>query len=141
MTVTVLAGPERRRRWTTAEKLRIVEESLAAVMSVVEFARRRDLHPNLVHTWRWQVRKGMLSQTSNSEARFAPIAVVPVADAVQPTASETREAVVIEVVLRNTRGISAGFDCCTAGPDAGRGRNGDGKPRLRSQSGRNSAHC
>ena len=27
-TVTVLPGPERRRRWTTAEKLRIVEESL-----------------------------------------------------------------------------------------------------------------
>src|SRR3974377_1899955 len=101
MTVTVLAGPERRRRWTTAEKLRIVEESLAAGMSVVEFARRRDLHPNLVHTWRWQARKGMMSETSNSEARFAPVAVVPVADAVQPTASE--EAVVIEVVLRNGR--------------------------------------
>ena len=103
MTATVLAGPERRRRWTTAEKLRIVEESLAAGMSVVEFARRRDLHPNLVHTWRWQARKGMLSETSNSEARFAPVAVVPVADAVQPTASEAREAVVIEVVLRNGR--------------------------------------
>src|SRR2546423_12220830 len=27
---TVLPGPERRRRWTTAEKLRIVEESLNA---------------------------------------------------------------------------------------------------------------
>src|ERR1700730_17955411 len=50
------------RRWTTAEKLRIVEESLAAGMSVVQFARQRDLHPNLVHTWRWQARKGMLSQ-------------------------------------------------------------------------------
>src|ERR1700738_4805604 len=62
MTATVLSGPERRRRWTTAEKLRIVEESLAAGMSVVEFARQRDLHPNLVHTWRWQARKGMLSQ-------------------------------------------------------------------------------
>src|SRR6202048_654193 len=52
-TVTVLPGPERRRRWTTAEKLRIVEESLNAGPSVVEFARQRDLHPNLVHTWRW----------------------------------------------------------------------------------------
>ncbi|MBV9562151.1 MAG: transposase [Bradyrhizobium sp.] len=28
-TVTVLSGPERRRRWTTAKKLRTVEESLA----------------------------------------------------------------------------------------------------------------
>ena len=80
-TVTVLPGPERRRRWTTAEKLRIVEESLNAGISVVEFARQRDLHPNLVHTWRWQARKGMLSETSNGEARFAPVAIVPATDA------------------------------------------------------------
>jgi transposase len=100
MTVTVLSGPERRRRWTTAEKLRIVEESLGSGMSVVEFARQRDLHPNLVHTWRWQARKGMLSQILNGEARFAPVAVVPAADAMRPIASD---AAVIEVVLRNGR--------------------------------------
>jgi transposase len=70
-------------------------------MSVVEFARQRDLHPNLVHTWRWQARKGMLSQSSNSEARFAPVAVVPAADAMRP--SEARYAAVVEVVLRNGR--------------------------------------
>jgi transposase len=77
-TVTVLPGPERRRRWTTAEKLRIVEESLNAGISVVEFTRQRDLHPSLVHTWRWQE---MLSETSNGEARFAPVAIVPATDA------------------------------------------------------------
>ena len=77
-TVTVLPGPERRRRWTTAEKLRIVEESLNAGISVVEFTRQRDLHPSLVHTWRWQE---MLSETSNGEARFAPAAIVPATDA------------------------------------------------------------
>ena len=101
--VTVLAGPERRRRWTTAEKLRIVEESLNAGISVVEFARQRDLHPNLVHTWRWQARKGMLSETSNGEARFAPVAIVPAADTVAATASEAKDAARIEVVLRNGR--------------------------------------
>src|SRR2546421_5218716 len=79
-TTTVLPGPERRRRWTTAEKLRIVEESLNAGISVIEFARQRDLHPNLVHTWRWQARKGMLSETSNGEARFAPVAIAVAAD-------------------------------------------------------------
>jgi transposase-like protein len=42
-TVTVLSGPERRRRWTTAQKLRIVEESLAPGASVVEVARRHDV--------------------------------------------------------------------------------------------------
>ena len=102
-TVTVLPGPERRRRWTTAEKLRIVEESLNAGISVVEFARQRDLHPNLVHTWRWQVRKRMLTQTSGGEARFAPVAMVPAGDAMRPIASEAKGSSAVEVVLRNGR--------------------------------------
>ncbi len=34
-TVTVLPGRERRRRWTPAEKQRIVEESLTADMTVI----------------------------------------------------------------------------------------------------------
>ena len=60
-TVTVLSGPERRRRWTSAEKHRIVEESLAADTSVVEVARRHDIHPNLLHLWRRQARSGTLA--------------------------------------------------------------------------------
>jgi transposase len=103
MTATFLTGPERRRRWTTAEKLRIVEESFNAGISVVEFARQRDLHPNLVHTWRWQARKGMLSEGSNCEARFAPVAIMPAVDGMRPLASEARGVGVIEVVLRNGR--------------------------------------
>ena len=102
-TVTVLPGPERRRRWTTAEEIRIVEESLNAGISVVEFARQRDLHPNLVHTWRWQARKGMLSETSNGGARFASVAVMAAAGAMRPIAGEAGGAAVIEVVLRNGR--------------------------------------
>ena len=103
MTVTVLSGPERRRRWTAAEKLRIVQASFTAGISVAEFARQRDLHPNLVHTWRWQARKGFLSENSNSETRFAPVAVMAAGDAVAATASEAKDAVLIEVVLRNGR--------------------------------------
>jgi len=38
MTVTVLSGQERRRRWTTAEKLRIVQESQARGAMVSEIA-------------------------------------------------------------------------------------------------------
>src|SRR6266566_304845 len=47
MTATVLAGPERRRRWTTTEKLRMVEESLTAGLSVAEFARAEVELPGL----------------------------------------------------------------------------------------------
>jgi hypothetical protein len=51
-TVTVLSGPECRRRWTMAEKLRIVKESLAEGVNVTEVARRHDIHPHLLHAWR-----------------------------------------------------------------------------------------
>ena len=60
MTVTVLSGPERRRRWTIAEKLRIVEESLASDAVASEVARRHDVHPNQLHAWRRMARLGLL---------------------------------------------------------------------------------
>jgi transposase-like protein len=48
----VLAGPERRRRWSWEEKARIVAKSLApdAVASAV--ARRYGLRPNQLYAWR-----------------------------------------------------------------------------------------
>jgi transposase len=82
-TVTVLSGPERRRRWTTAEKLRIVDESLAPAASVVEVAGRHDVHPNLLTVWRRQARTGVLAcgpepmQRQNDEVRFAAVSVAP----------------------------------------------------------------
>src|SRR5947209_7859575 len=101
MTTTVLAGPERRRRWTTAEKLRLVEDSLTAGVSVAEFARQRDIHPNLIHAWRRQERTGALSGRLETKTRFAPVAIVP--GATPATAREARDPGMIEVVLRNGR--------------------------------------
>jgi transposase len=81
-TVTVLSGPERRRRWTSAEKLRIVEESLAPGAIVVEVARRHDVHRNLV-TGRRQARTGVLAcgpepmQRQDGEVRFAAVSIAP----------------------------------------------------------------
>jgi len=82
-TVTVLSGPERRRRWTTTEKLRIVEESLAPGASVVDVARRHDVHRNLVTVWRRQARTGVLARApeplprQDDEVRFAAVAIAP----------------------------------------------------------------
>ena len=73
-TVTVLPGPERRRRWTTAERLRIVEESLNAGISVVEFARQRDLHPKLEEGVAES--NGRAEQAENKE-RASPARVKP----------------------------------------------------------------
>jgi transposase len=98
-TTTVLAGPERRRRWTTTEKLRLVEESLTAGVSVAEFGRQRDIHPNLIHAWRHQARTGALAGKRETKARFAPVAIVSGAT----PAREARDTAMIEVVLRNGR--------------------------------------
>ena len=102
MAVTVLSGPERRRRWTTSEKRRIVEESLEASASVVEVARRHDVHPNLLTVWRRQVRMGAFGQASASQqedkVHFAAVAVAPD----QPTRTAFAGADgTIEIVLTN----------------------------------------
>jgi transposase len=100
-TVTVLTNPERRRRWTSAEKLRIVSESLALGARVSEVARRHDVHPNLLHLWRRQARAGVLSRAD--ECRFAPVAIASVDGAVVPPRTAMGVGPVIEVVLRNGR--------------------------------------
>ena len=56
-TVTVLSGPERRRRWSPSEKARIVEASYGPGAVVTDVARRHDVHPNLLHHWRRQARR------------------------------------------------------------------------------------
>lgn len=79
--VSILSGPERRRRWSTIEKLRIVEESQAASASVVDVARRHDVHPNLLTVWRRQARAGSLgavrARRQENDVQFAAVSVAP----------------------------------------------------------------
>jgi len=80
--VTVLPGPERRRRWTSGEKARIVEESLAPDANVAEVARRHDIHPNLLHLWRRQARLTDVAASFDRSdvpvgADFAAVALAP----------------------------------------------------------------
>jgi transposase len=98
---TVLLGPERRRRWSVAEKVRIVEESLAS--RVTEVARRHDIHANLLHLWRRQARDGLLSVGADKRARFVPVAVAAGNEAAALAAGAGGVGSVIEVVLRNGR--------------------------------------
>ena len=80
--VTVLPGPERRRRWTSAEKARIVEESLAPGTSVAEVARRHDIHRNLLHLWRRQTR--LTSAAASFRGSDVPVGVDFAAVALAP---------------------------------------------------------
>jgi transposase len=102
--VTVLTGPERRRRWAVAKKLRIVEETLAPGTTVVEVARRNDVHPNLLHVWRNQARRGELTSglTSGDRPQFAPLVVGSASDP-SGSAKSAIAGTVVEVLLRNGR--------------------------------------
>jgi transposase len=79
--VAVLAGVERRRRWTTAEKRRVVEESLTPGTSVIEVARRHDVHPNLLTVWRRQARTGAFGPApaagQDDKVQFAAVSIAP----------------------------------------------------------------
>jgi transposase len=107
-TVSVLTSPERRRRWTSVEKLRIVNDCESSGLSVTEFARQRDIHANLIHSWRRQARTGLLLRTSPGEARFMPVSIVAGADPTPTAVCRAKELPIIEVVLRNGRVLRLG---------------------------------
>lgn len=56
--IEIITGTERRRRWSTADKLRIVEETLTGADSVSAVARRHGVAPNLLYRWRRLMTEG-----------------------------------------------------------------------------------
>ena len=50
--IEIITDGGRRRRWTAAEKLRIVEETLDDRSSISVVARRNGVPPNLLYRWR-----------------------------------------------------------------------------------------
>ena len=105
-TATVLVGRERRRRWTTAQKRRIVEESFAADVSVSEVTRRHEVHPNQLHGWRKDARLGSLPIVASPQGRFAAVEIAGVDQPTLPPPAivpDPAAPLVIEVVLRNGR--------------------------------------
>jgi len=94
----VLAGPERRRRWSIEEKLRILAQSVAPGSSASLACRLHGISSGQLYTWRRQFRSGELTG-------FAPVMVagepVPAAAAIAEPAATIAvvEAPVIEVEL------------------------------------------
>ena len=63
----ILTGPQRRRRRSTAEKLAIIAETREPGMTVSLVARRHDLAPNQLFTWRRLAEQGALTATDAEE--------------------------------------------------------------------------
>ena len=63
----ILKGPERRRRRTPAEKMRIVEEPYAPGVTVSLVARQHGIAPNQLFTWRRLAAQGALTAAGAGE--------------------------------------------------------------------------
>jgi len=100
----------RRRRWSLAEKLRIVEESLAAPRQVSATARRHGVSRSLLMRWR----KAYLAGGRHPKAPgFLPVTVAPSpapAAASSTTAPTSTDSGRMEIVLANGRRIVVGAD-------------------------------
>jgi transposase len=92
MRTEVLAGPERRRRWSAAEKARIVGEMDAAGAQVAEIARRHGVSRGLLYMWRRLVRR-------ERDAAALPGLVPVVVAAKAPACRLAAEDGVIEIAL------------------------------------------
>ena len=96
----------RRRRWTDAEKLRIVAESYAAPRMAAATARRHEISRSLLTRWLREAREGLFS-ANGDRAHFAPVAVTPVA--VKPMTADARDRTDdavrgrVEIILTNGR--------------------------------------
>lgn len=55
--ITVLTGPERRRRWSAEDKMRILAEAFSPGACVDAVARRHDVARSLIYTWRSRLRR------------------------------------------------------------------------------------
>ena len=96
----------RRRRWTVAAKVRIVEQSLAAGSSVSSVARRHGLAPSQLFCWRRQflgLGSGVASEPAMHETAGGFVPVVVQAELPISAPNGANAAIVIEMVGRTVR--------------------------------------
>jgi transposase len=102
-TVEIITGRERRRRWSVADKLRILAECDAPGVQVAEVAARHGIYRSLVFQWRRQARDGLLVAEPTPE--FVPVRVADADRRDEPlpepeaTPPPSRKAAAIEIEL------------------------------------------
>ena len=65
--IEVITGDVLRRRWTTEQKLRIIEESFEPGETVSSAARRHGVAPNLLYRWRRLLSEGGTAAVDSDE--------------------------------------------------------------------------
>lgn len=106
----IWTGRERRRRWSDEQKLQILEEVASSGVSVSEIARRHDVIPQQIYSWRRQLHGRASVEAGEQEEPpvFLPVSVVcepkesrvdrPVSHGKKPKIASTR-ASRIEITL------------------------------------------
>jgi transposase len=90
--VEVISGRERRRAWTTEQKLQIVAESCEAGASPIAVARRYGIGSGLLYTWRQQLVRGELGTVvPEPTSGFARVEIVPTPAGTEMPAAAARE--------------------------------------------------
>lgn len=100
----VIEGRTGRRRWTEAEKARIVVESLVPGARVAEVARRHGTTRWQIYDWRRRMAKGLLGmslgQDGAGDPSFAPVVVEPEAvGSATPSEAPPLSGAVLEVIV------------------------------------------
>ena len=74
----IWTGRERRRRWSDEQKLQILEEVAAGDFSISAIARRHDVVPQQIYTWRRQLLGKARAEACEQEQApiFLPVSVV-----------------------------------------------------------------
>ena len=109
--ITLLTGPERRRRGTDEDKRQILEEAFGPGGNVVDAARRHDVSSGLIYTWRAKARASMIpgfveaviaEESVVTDAGGGAVIQVELASA-RVSISGTASPVLVDVVLRALR--------------------------------------
>lgn len=98
----ILAGVERRRRWSDEQKRRILAEVGIDGATVSDVARRHDLSRQHIYQWRSELRRK--APGCEAQTVFLPVSVCPDAETADDDAAEH----VVEIGLANGRCLRFG---------------------------------
>src|SRR5260221_14611325 len=94
--MTLLTGPERRRRWSEDERRLILAAAFAPGAIVADISRRYEISTSLIYKWRRQ------TSATESGAAFAPAIVVD-----EPASAAPEAGAITVGVSRGARGGSS----------------------------------
>jgi transposase len=102
--VEILTGVERQRRWSTEQKLLILQEAFGVDGTVSDVARRNDVLPQQIYAWR---KKFSLPKLNSPEiASFIPVSLIGGSESSSDSSKRSGVRLKckdVEIVLRNGR--------------------------------------